>query len=287
MRTEVDADHSLKVYFSLNPTIRNLNISLPEIESNTLAPEEVLAGIPVEQRAVVETYLKLSAEHSPITAIDLMHIPIFRDFFRDQVLPIGVSLKVTRVALIFTDLRGSTAMYAAKGDPQAFDLVRRHFEILGRETELNRGVIVKTIGDAIMASFQREVDAARAAVAFHHALENFNRQNRLEGEDALMLKVGLHAGPSICVTLNNSLDYFGTTVNMAARVAALSQGRDLVISQETLANNEVQEALRAGGFALQERTSVNLKGLPEATEVCFLSLQSQPDINEVNQLGGA
>jgi class 3 adenylate cyclase len=102
-----------------------------------------------------------------------------------------------------------------------------------------------------------------------------------------MLKVGLHAGPSICVTLNNSLDYFGTTVNMAARVAALSQGRDLVISQETLANNEVQEALRAGGFALQERTSVNLKGLPEATEVCFLSLQSQPDINEVNQLGGA
>jgi class 3 adenylate cyclase len=279
MHNTIAADHQLRVTFTLHPSLRKLN--LPSLQPAGLTdsalanPEEFLKLFTPEQTRLQESLMQLSLEHPPVTGLDLMHIQLFRDFFKDQLLPVHISLNVTRVALIFTDLRGSTAMYAAKGDPQAYSLVRQHFELLAQETTRYGGVIIKTIGDAVMASFLRDLDAARAAVAFQHAIATFNRQNSLDSEDALILKVGMHSGPCLSVNLNEVLDYFGTTVNTAARIGSLSKGGDIIVSRALLEEDAVREAFAAGGFVPRESMRVMLRGLPQEVEVTQLIPASQ------------
>jgi class 3 adenylate cyclase len=274
MPNVIAADHQLRVSFTLHPSISQLDLPSLEVRGPDgkppRGPEEFARLVTPEQLELMTNLEQLSAEYAPVTGLDLIHVQLFRDFFKDQVLPVHVSLNVRRVALIFTDLRGSTAMYAAKGDPQAYNLVRQHFELLGRETARYGGVIIKTIGDAVMASFLREVEAARAAVAFHHAIAAFNRQNNLASDELLVLKVGLHSGPCLSVNLNDTMDYFGTTVNTAARISSLSKGGDIVVARATLENDEMREAFVAGGFAPRESMSATLRGLPQPVEVTRL-----------------
>ena len=84
------------------------------------------------------------------------------------------------------------------------------------------GAIVKTIGDAVMAAFADPADAVRAAIAIQRRVA---ASTPTHGGDAIVIKLGLHAGPCIAVTLNDRLDYFGSTVNLAARLQGESTRR--------------------------------------------------------------
>ena len=177
------------------------------------------------------------------------------DVFADQTLPPGESLKVTRVAFLFTDLLGSTAMYVREGDPKAYGWVREHFDVLFQAADRNHGVTVKTIGDAVMASFVTPADAFRATVDVHHSIAELNERLGLRGDDALAIRLGAHVGPCISVTLNGRLDYFGSTVNIAARISHLSSGDDVVLSAEVLADEDAgTEVARHGQAAPFETT---------------------------------
>ena len=172
----------------------------------------------------------------------------FRDLFSSQMLTEGVSLAVESVTILFTDLVGSTAMYSALGDARAFNLVWAHFDLLVEIVKGHRGAIVKTIGDAIMAAFARPADAVLASLALQ---EEMAAHVQAAGHDyPVGLKVGMHAGPCIVVTLNERLDYFGTTVNLAARTEAQSDGGDIVMTASTLATADGADAiLRAAGYS--------------------------------------
>ena len=195
--------------------------------------------------------------YPPTLGLELLHVQPFRELFADHVLPPGESLQVKRVAFLFTDLLGSTAMYARKGDPRAFGLVREHFEVLFQAAERHRGITVKTIGDAVMASFMTSLDALRAAIDVHREIEVLNQQLGLSDDEALAIRQGIHVGPCISVTLNERLDYFGATVNIASRVSHVSHGNDVVLTQPVLANQETQaEAAQHGqleGFEIELR----------------------------------
>ena len=130
---------------------------------------------------------------------------------------------------MFTDLKGSTALYDRLGDPAAYALVREHYAVLGKAVRENDGAIVKTIGDAIMASFTTPSDALRWAVQMHDDVEAFNA---VSGREPITIKLGLHVGRCIAVTLNNRLDYYGSAANKAARLEAQSGGGDIVMSAE-------------------------------------------------------
>jgi class 3 adenylate cyclase len=140
---------------------------------------------------------------------------------------------VGSLTVLFTDLRGSTQLYRQIGDAPAFGLVLDHFEVLRRVVNQQDGVIVKTIGDAVMAVFRAPADALRAAVLAQRELPQ-----------PLQLKVGIHYGPCIAVTLNDRLDYFGSTVNIAARLESLSLGDDIIISSAVHDDPEVAEWLQ-------------------------------------------
>lgn len=163
-----------------------------------------------------------------LTADRVTALQTFRDLFSADVLRPGDDVSVGHIALLFTDLKGSTALYRRIGDAAAYRLVRNHFAFLTKVVRDHEGTVVKTIGDAVMAAFCDDQQAVKAALAIQREVADFNRENGLA--DGLVIKLGIHAGPAIAVTLNDRLDYFGSVVNMAARLQGQSHGGDLVLS---------------------------------------------------------
>jgi class 3 adenylate cyclase len=138
-------------------------------------------------------------------------------------------------------------MYVREGDPRAYGWVREHFEVLFQAANRNRGITVKTIGDAVMASFMTSLDALRTTVDVHRGIGALNQQIGLNGDQAFAIRQGVHVGPCISVTLNERLDYFGATVNIASRVSHLSHGDDVVLTTAMLENQEARAEARQHG----------------------------------------
>lgn len=172
------------------------------------------------------------------TAAEVLVLQEFRDLFSREVLAAGRSAGMGTLTVLFTDLKGSTSLYRSLGDGPAFDRVADHFRLLRGAIEPERGSIVKTIGDAVMAVFTEPAGAVRSIVRAHRALA------ALPVAPPLVLKAGIHAGPCIAVTMNERLDYFGSTVNVAARLAGLSAGDDLVLSDTVRCDPAVSAVLR-------------------------------------------
>jgi class 3 adenylate cyclase len=185
-----------------------------------------------------------------LTAPEVISLQAFRDLFAEATLRPGDEAGVSQVALLFSDLQGSTALYERVGDAAAFNMVREHFALLASIVRDHDGAVVKTIGDAVMASFGDPAHAVKAALAM---------QTRIVDHD-LVLKLGVHAGPSVVVTLNDRLDYFGSTVNMAARLQGQSAGGDIVLSR-AVADDPAVQPLLVGLKAGEE--SVVLKGFSD------------------------
>jgi class 3 adenylate cyclase len=152
----------------------------------------------------------------------------FRKLFRSERVDEQEGLGVRQVTFLFTDLKGSTALYEKLGDLNAYALVREHFALLDAIAHNHAGAIVKTIGDAVMAAFSRPADAVAAALQIRQEIGKFNRAH---GGPAIILKIGAHCGPSIAVTLNENLDYFGQTVNIAARVESFADAGEICLSE--------------------------------------------------------
>ncbi|TIU57092.1 MAG: adenylate/guanylate cyclase domain-containing protein, partial [Mesorhizobium sp.] len=141
---------------------------------------------------------------------------------------------------LFTDLKGSTAMYERLGDLNAYALVREHFALVNAAVQQHSGAVVKTIGDAVMAVFSQPSDAISAALHIFEEIDRFNGDHEGPG---IILKIGAHCGPSIAVTLNDNLDYFGQTVNVAARVQSLAEAGQICISEALHSAPGVSEML--------------------------------------------
>jgi len=195
-----------------------------------------------------------------LTAHRVTTMQAFRDLFATEALRPGDEVGVGHVTLMFTDLRGSTALYSRIGDARAYQLVREHFAYMAEAVRAHDGGIVKTIGDAVMAAFSDPADAVRAALAIQGNVDSFNRAHGLGAADGLVIKLGLHGGPCIVVTLNERLDYFGSTVNLAARLQGQSRGGDIVISR-ALADDPAVAAVLGSVPSATERAQV--KGFAE------------------------
>ncbi len=193
-----------------------------------------------------------------LTADRVTALQAFRDLFSGDVLRPGDEVSIGQVTLMFTDLKGSTALYERIGDAAAYHLVRDHFAFLAEQVRTHNGAIVKTIGDAVMAAFADPIDAVKAALAIQGRVANFNAEHA--GEKDIAIKLGLHKGPCIAVTLNERLDYFGGTVNMAARLQGRSEGGDIILSQALLVEPEVKTLLASKGL-VEERAVI--KGYDE------------------------
>ena len=162
-----------------------------------------------------------------LTAKRMLTNQTFRDVFKADNLNVDQRLKITSLTFLFTDLKGSTALYERVGDLAAFDLVRAHFQALLEIISSEKGAVVKTIGDAVMATFVRPEHAIVAGLRMRAAMDVLNAQR---GTQDLVVKIGIHEGPCLAVMLNERQDYFGQTVNIAARVQSLSTSQEMHIT---------------------------------------------------------
>jgi class 3 adenylate cyclase len=171
----------------------------------------------------------------------------FRKLFRSERVDEEEGLGVRQVTFLFTDLKGSTALYERLGDLNAYALVREHFALLDAIAHQHAGAIVKTIGDAVMAAFFQPADAVAAALQILQDIQRFNQEH---GQPAIILKMGAHCGPSIAVTLNENLDYFGQTVNIAARVQSFAGAGEICLTEALHTAPAVRQLLT--GYGVEE-----------------------------------
>ncbi len=166
-----------------------------------------------------------------LTGERVIAMPAFRRLSPEQLLRPGDNAEIGWIAIMFTDLKGSTQLYDALGDAPAYNLVRDHFSFLADRVQRNHGFVVKTVGDAVMAAFSRPDHGVRAALAIQDDVASFNAA-RGAGATPIVLKLGLHAGPCIAVTTGDVLDYFGATVNVAARLENQCRGGEVIVSED-------------------------------------------------------
>jgi class 3 adenylate cyclase len=164
----------------------------------------------------------------------------FRDIYRTDTLSVGQRLKILSLTFLFSDLRGSTELYERVGDLVAFDLVNEHFRLLQEIIASERGAVVKTVGDAVMATFETPDRAIAAAIRMREALSDLGTRRQHKN---LSLKMGIHEGSCLAVTLNDQQDYFGQTVNIASRVQSLADSRSIVITEQVAENAQASALL--------------------------------------------
>jgi class 3 adenylate cyclase len=201
---------------------------------------------------------RLGFANAAATAHFVSTLAEFRSLFAKDLLKRGTPLKVARAALLFSDLTGSTALYSKVGDAAAFRLVDDHFDVMRAVVSAHDGVIVKTMGDAVMAAFVDEGACVRAATEALVRFEAF-RQSQSHGEH-VGIKLGVFAGACYVVTANGALDYFGQTVNVASRVQHLAGSAEVVLPAEMHAALAPADL---AGLETAERFEARVKGVDE------------------------
>jgi class 3 adenylate cyclase len=202
-----------------------------------------------------------------LTAKRLLTNQTFRDIYRTDTLAIGQRLKILSLTFLFSDLKDSTGLYDRVGDLVAFDLVNEHFRVLQEIIASERGAIVKTIGDAVMATFETPDRAIAAAIRMREAMSNLGAERQ---HQSLGLKMGIHEGPCLAVTLNAQQDYFGQTVNIASRVQGLAASRSIVVTEQVVDNARARALLEASGLTPTPRR-VALGGIADKVSVYDIS----------------
>jgi class 3 adenylate cyclase len=250
-------DSNIEVFFSLHPAKAPQSSTLKE-RYHSLMRKEITEHMKFDWRTP-----------ATILAVDVLQHPLYRELFGSETLPQDQSLELMKSTILFTDIKGSTRMYTALGDAKAFSLVREHFRILFEYIEKYNGLPVKTIGDAVMGSFVDDRHAIQAAIEAQQALKRYY-QSRPEHE-RIEVKIGIHSGPTILVTLNNRLDYFGTTVNMAARIQSVAQPNEILVSEKVF-EPQANRVLIGRYVSRVYRSSHSFKGLDGTYQIYHIRL---------------
>lgn len=185
-------------------------------------------------------------DQDALRPVDLFSLQGFRDLFSQEALSSDIQLEIGVQTLLFTDLVGSTRFYEVEGDTVAFTEVKEHFTRAYGAVKENDGAVVKTIGDAVMAAFAHPADALRAAVELQRFFREGNPQTRLR------LRVTLNTGSCLAVNLDSLIDYFGNTVNLAAKIQAVAGAGQIAFTQAVLDDPEVGKLLKDEGLAVEK-----------------------------------
>lgn len=191
-------------------------------------------------------------------------LPDFVDLFATEAPAAGLELSIGRITLLFSDLTGSTALYERVGDARAYAVVQEHFRLMEQAIADHEGAVVKTMGDAVMASFATPHQAVAAA------LQAVRETEAKHGELGIGVKLGVHEGACLAVRANDRLDFFGTTVNLAARLQGQAGAGELVVMKELAEIPAVAELL---GEAPRRGIVARLKGIAEERELVAVDLR--------------
>jgi serine/threonine protein kinase/class 3 adenylate cyclase len=227
------------------PTRLELNLSKgpePELPRVFKSGHQLLALTNDHPQELVARIERTAARADALTAARASASALFRELFPGEVLSPGQLVSVANVVLLVTDLEHAGALYQKLGDARAFGLIHEHFRLLNDGIRGEGGAVVKTVGEGMIAVFNDSVAAVRAALAARAILAG---QPTTRG---LRLRAGVHRGPAMAATLNEHLDYFGTTVQLAGRLLQFAAGGELVLTPAVAGDAQVLSLLRSRGL---------------------------------------
>ncbi|MBO6558227.1 MAG: FHA domain-containing protein [Pseudomonadales bacterium] len=180
-----------------------------------------------------------------------------------------MSRENVEVGVLFADVTGSTRLYETLGDENANRIIGKTIDIMAAITEGYQGFVIKTIGDEIMCRFPSANDCVRAAIECQEEISA-----GIQGETVeVSIKAGLHYGPAI---LMEDGDVFGDAVNVAARMAGIAKGAQIITTQDTinLLDADLQDMSRQF-----DRT--NVKGKEEEIIVYQVVWEESDDVTRI------
>lgn len=180
-----------------------------------------------------------------------------------------MSRENVETGVMFADVTGSTKLYETLGDENANRIIGKVIDIMAKITEGYQGFVIKTIGDEIMCRFTSANDCVRAAIECQEEISA-----GIQGENVdISIKVGLHFGPAI---LMEDGDVFGDAVNVAARMAGIAKGAQIITTQDTinLLDADLQDMSRQF-----DRT--NVKGKEEEIIVYQVVWEESDDVTRI------
>lgn len=177
-----------------------------------------------------------------LTPGEIFRLQEFRDLFSEEHLATRLQLEVGEQTIVFTDLVGSTRFYEDAGDAQAFRQLRDYFLLIYDEVRRAGGAVVKTIGDGAMLVFP---DPLRAISAATNLVSRFAAGSH-------QLRITLHHGPCLAVNFNTGIDYFGRTVNLAAKLQSDCRGQQILATSPVVRFPGVRDSITAASLNVQE-----------------------------------
>ena len=179
------------------------------------------------------------------------------------------------IGILFGDISGSTQLYEVLGDRAALSVIEECLRAATGIVTAHGGAVVKTIGDELMAAFPDPAEMFDAALAMQRCMEAQAPQVGIEGATRLALRVGFHHGPAI----RAGADYFGNTVNVAARMVQIARAGQIITSGDIM--GLLAPAQRA---ATRELTRFPVKGKSEATRIVEVIWQESGGLTAVDVL---
>lgn len=215
-----------------DPTlVRTLNIGGQAIGVSNDTPRELV--VRVERTA---------ARDDALTAARASALALFRDLFPGEILSGGQLINLTTTTLLVTELDHSGDLYQELGDARAFALIHEHFRILDQCIREHDGALVKTVNEGLVAVFTDSLKAVETAFSLGPALARGDQTR------SLRLRIGVHRGPAMVATLNDHLDYFGSTVNAATQLPRLAAGGGVILGPTVAAEPAVAAFLEEQGL---------------------------------------
>ncbi len=161
---------------------------------------------------------------SPLT---IFNEKLFKKLYTTESLPAGVQLRLPVQILFFTDIVDSTKFYQKVGDVKAYKQIKGHFDIISDVLDKHNGIIIKTIGDAVMATFKDPINVIEATKSIISEVEQAPHLD-------FKLRFSVHHGEVIAVNFNTGLDYFGDSVNVSAKLQGIANANELAMSEDFL-----------------------------------------------------
>ncbi|MGJ9421059.1 adenylate/guanylate cyclase domain-containing protein [Aeromicrobium sp. CF3.5] len=152
------------------------------------------------------------------------------------------------VAIVFSDIEDSTALNDRLGDRAFVRLLSQHNAIVTKQVGRHHGQVIKTQGDGFMIAFAEAAQATRCAIDVERALL------KRRATPSIVVRIGIHYGSAV----HRDNDIFGRNVALAARVAAMAEGGEILVSgsvADQLADIEELDLM------LTEPRTVQLRGL--------------------------
>lgn len=216
-----------------------------------------------------QTYIleKYESDQEALRPTDIFNLQEFRDLFSEEAIASGMRLDIGEQTLLFTDIVGSTKLYVEQGDIHAFTEVKRHFVQIYNTVQQQRGAVIKTIGDAVMAAFNDPLDAFKTALLLQNYFTPQNPQTDI------LIRISLNLGPCMAVQLNNNIDYFGTTVNIAAKIQRFCDAGQIVFTEAIRSTPAIQQFLSQHNLSL---APLEYQPSPEQATYTLFRLNNSP-----------